>query len=140
METNVNSQLLGKWYQVASSCSFRKNDFVDIIVFFFEKESSDDIELYFVGTRADRTKKLKTVSLEVTEKDDTSYIRLKKILYRRLSYKILTLNKDILIVSDKKMRYFSVFSKAPTMSKAEVESYLEKIDFKEDCSFHLLYY
>jgi lipocalin len=86
------------------------------------------LDLLYVGIKEDRSKVLRKLTLETLTKNDTFFIILKKGFFRK-RFKILTFDdkNGILILSDKKMKYLSIFSRKPTLSHETVENYLKQI-------------
>ena len=59
-----------------------------------------------------------------------SHLIVKSNIFRK-KLKILVFNETdgVIIISDKKMKYFSILSRNPTMNHDVVEFYLSKIDY-----------
>ena len=127
MKPIANSQLTGKWYNIARTRNFFEMNFVEIFLY-ISIAYENYIDLLYVGIKEDRGKVLRKLTLEVLTKNDTFFIILKKGFFRK-RFKILTFNdkNGILILSDKKMKYLSIFSRKPTLSHETVENYLKQI-------------
>ena len=127
MKPIANSQLTGKWYNIARTRNFFEMNFVEIFLY-ISNAYENYIDLLYVGIKDDRSKVLRKLTLEVLTKNDTFFIILKKGFFRK-RFKILTFNdkNGILILSDKKMKYLSIFSRKPTLSHETVENYLKQI-------------
>ena len=127
MKSIANSQLTGKWYNIARTRNFFEMNFVEIFLY-ISIAYENYIDLLYVGIKEDRGKVLRKLTLEVLTKNDTFFIILKKGFFRK-RFKILTFNdkNGILILSDKKMKYLSIFSRKPTLSHETVENYLKQI-------------
>ena len=127
MKPIANSQLTGKWYKIARTRNFFEMNFVEIFLY-ISNAYENYIDLLYVGIKEDRSKVLRKLTLEVLTKNDTFFIILKKGFFRK-RFKILTFDdkNGILILSDKKMKYLSIFSRKPTLSHETVENYLKQI-------------
>ncbi len=127
MKPIANSQLTGKWYNIARTRNFFEMNFVEIFLY-ISNAYENYIDLLYVGIKEDRSKVLRKLTLEVLTKNDTFFIILKKGFFRK-RFKILTFDdkNGILILSDKKMKYLSIFSRKPTLSHETVENYLKQI-------------
>ena len=127
MKPIANSQLTGKWYNIARTRNFFEMNFVEIFLY-ISNAYENYIDLLYVGIKDDRSKVLRKLTLEVLTKNDTFFIILKKVFFRK-RFKILTFDdkNGILILSDKKMKYLSIFSRKPTLSHETVENYLKQI-------------
>ena len=127
MKPIANSQLTGKWYNIARTRNFFEMNFVEIFLY-ISNAYENYIDLLYVGIKEDRSKVLRKLTLEVLTKNDIFFIILKKGFFRK-RFKILTFDdkNGILILSDKKMKYLSIFSRKPTLSHETVENYLKQI-------------
>ena len=127
MKPIANSQLTGKWYNIARTRNFFEMNFVEIFLY-ISNAYENYIDLLYVGIKDDRSKVLRKLTLEVLTKNDTFFIILKKGFFRK-RFKILTFDdkNGILILSDKKMKYLSILSRKPTLSHETVENYLKQI-------------
>ena len=128
MKPIANSQLTGKWYNIARTLNFFEMNFVEIFLY-ISNAYENYIDLLYVGIKEDRSKVLRKLTLEVLTKNDIFFIILKKGFFRK-RFKILTFDdkNGILILSDKKMKYLSIFSRKPTMKYEVMESYLNQIE------------
>ena len=128
MKPIANSQLTGKWYNIARARNFFKMNFVEIFLY-ISNAYENYIDLLYVGIKEDRSKVLRKLTLEVLTKNDTFFIILKKGFFRK-RFKILTFDdkNGILILSDKKMKYLSIFSRKPIMQHEVMESYLNQVE------------
>ncbi len=129
MESIVNSQLTGKWYQLARTFNFYEKRFVEIM-YYISISCESDMDLLYIGVKEDRSKILKKFSLKILTKNDSDYLVLRKGLFRK-TLKILTFdNKNgILILSDRKMKNISILSRKTYINHNVLESYLSKIEF-----------
>ena len=132
MKSFVNSQLAGKWYQIARTCNRFENAFVEIM-YYFSVSCENCCDLLYVGVKEDRSKVLKKLSLKILTKNACDYMVIQKGLLRK-TLKILTFdNKNgILILSDNKMKYISILSKKPYINHGALENCLRNIDFQND--------
>ena len=128
MKPIANSQLTGKWYNIARTRNFFEMNFVEIFLY-ISNAYENYIDLLYVGIKEDRSKVLRKLTLEVITINDTFFIILKKGFFRK-RFKILTFDdkNGILILSDKKMKYLSILSRKPIMQHEVMESYLNQIE------------
>ena len=127
MKPIANSQLTGKWYNIARTRNFFEMNFVEIFLY-ISIAYENYLDLLYVGVKGDRSKVLKKLTLKILTKNDTVFIILKKGIFRK-RFKILTFDdkNGIMILSDRKMKYLSIFSRKPTLSHETVENYLKQI-------------
>ena len=128
MKSIANSQLTGKWYNIARTRNFFEMKFVEIFLY-ISIACENYLDLLYVGIKEDRSKVLRKLTLETLTKNDTFFIILKKGFFRK-RFKILTFDdkNGIMILSDKKMKYLSILSRKPTLSHEVVESYLNQVE------------
>ena len=128
MKPIANSQLTGKWYNIARTRNFFEMKFVEIFLY-ISIACENYLDLLYVGIKEDRSKVLWKLTLETLTKNDTFFIILKKGFFRK-RFKILTFDdkNGILILSDRKMKYLSILSRKPTMKYEVMESYLNQIE------------
>ena len=128
MKSIANSQLTGKWYNIVRTRNFFEMKFVEIFLY-ISIACENYLDLLYVGIKEDRSKVLRKLTLETLTKNDTFFIILKKGIFRK-RFKILTFDdkNGILILSDKKMKYLSIFSRKPTMKQEIVENYLNQVE------------
>ena len=128
MKPIANSQLTGKWYNIARTRNFFEMNFVEIFLY-ISNAYENYIDLLYVGIKDDRSKVLRKLTLEVLTKNDTFFIILKKGFFRK-RFKILTFDdkNGILILSDRKMKYLSILSRKPIMQHEVMESYLNQVE------------
>ena len=127
MKPIANSQLTGKWYSIARTRNFFEMNFVEIFLY-VSIAYENYLDLLYVGVKGDRSKVLKKLTLKILTKNDVNFIIIKKGLFKK-TFRILTFDdkNGILILSDKKMKYLSIFSRKPTLSHETVENYLKQI-------------
>ena len=87
MKPIANSQLTGKWYNIARTRNFFEMNFVEIFLY-ISNAYENYIDLLYVGIKEDRSKVLRKLTLEVLTKNDTFFIILKKGFFRK-RFKIL---------------------------------------------------
>lgn len=128
MKSIANSQLTGKWYNIARTRNFFEMKFVEIFLY-ISIACENYLDLLYVGIKEDRSKVLRKLTLETLTKNDTFFIILKKGIFRK-RFKILTFDdkNGILILSDRKMKYLLILSRKPTMKHEIVENYLNRIE------------
>ena len=128
MKPIANSQLTGKWYSIARTYNNFEMNFVEIFLY-ISIAYENYLDLLYVGVKDDRSKVLKKLTLKILTKNDVNFIIIKKGLFKK-TFMILTFDdkNGILILSDKKMKYLSIFSRKPTMKYEVMESYLNQIE------------
>ena len=128
MKPIANSQLTGKWYNIARTRNFFEMNFVEIFLY-ISNAYENYIDLLYVGIKNDRSKVLKKLTLKILTKNDVNFIILKKGLFKK-TFRILTFDdkNGILILSDRKMKYLSILSRKPTLSHEVVESCLNQVE------------
>ena len=82
MKPIANSQLTGKWYNIARTRNFFEMNFVEIFLY-ISNAYENYIDLLYVGIKEDRSKVLRKLTLEVLTKNDTFFIILKKGFFRK---------------------------------------------------------
>lgn len=127
MKPIANSQLTGKWYNIARTRNFFEMNFVEIFLY-ISIAYENYLDLLYVGVKGDRSKVLKKLTLKILTKNDVNFIILRKGLFKK-TFRILTFDgkNGIFILSDKKMKYLSILSRKPTLSHETVENYLKQI-------------
>ena len=128
MKSIANSQLTGKWYNIARTRNFFEMKFVEIFLY-ISIACENYLDLLYVGIKEDRSKVLWKLTLETLTKNDTFFIILKKGFFRK-RFKILTFDdkNGIMILSDRKMKYVLILSRKPTMKQEIVENYLNQVE------------
>ena len=127
MKPIANSQLTGKWYNIARTRNFFEMNFVEIFLY-ISIACENYLDLLYVGVKGDRSKVLKKLTLKILTKNDVNFIILRKGLFKK-TFRILTFDdkNGILILSDKKIKCLSILSRKPTLSHETVENYLKQI-------------
>ena len=127
MKPIANSQLTGKWYNIARTRNFFEMNFVEIFLY-ISIAYENYLDLLYVGIKEDRSKVLKKLTLKILTKNDVNFIILRKGLFKK-TIRILTFDdkNGIFILSDKKMKNLSILSRKPTLSHETVENYLKQI-------------
>ena len=131
MKTIANSQLTGKWYSIACTYNRLEMKFLEIFLY-VSIGCGNHLDLLYVGIKEDRSKILRKLTLKILTQNDASFITVKKGIFRK-TFKILMFdNKEgILILSDEKMKYISIFSKKAELRHEVVEKCLNGIvDFE----------
>ena len=128
MKPIANSQLTGKWYNNARTHNFFEMNFVEIFLYILIA-CENYLDLLYVGVKGDRNKVLKKLTLKILTKNDVNFIVIKKGIFKK-TFRILTFDgkNGIFILSDRKMKYLSIFSRKPTMKYEVMESYLNQIE------------
>ena len=129
MKSIVNSQLTGKWYQIAKGKNRSEKDLIEVMVY-LSISCDSYLDLLYVGVKNDRRKILRKLSLRILTNEVENHLIVKNNVFRK-KLKILVFNETdgVIIISDKKMKYFSILSRKPTMNHDVVEFYLSKIDY-----------
>lgn len=129
MKSSVDSELTGKWYQLARTFNCYEKSFVEIM-YYISATCEDYSDLLYVGVKEDGRKILKKFSLKILTKNACDCIIVKKGILRK-TLKILTFDakNGILILSDNKMKYISILSRKSYVYHNVLEDYLNKIDF-----------
>ena len=131
MKPIANSQLTGKWYQIARTYNRLEMSFLEIFLY-VSIGCGNYLDLLYVGIKADRCKVLKKFDLEILPKEDACFIIIRKGLFWK-KLKILTFDEKekILILSDMKMKHISILSRKPELRHEIVEKCLNGIvDFE----------
>ena len=131
MKQIANSQLTGKWYSIARTQNYFEMKFMEIFLY-VSIGCEKYLDLLYVGIKEDRSKILRKLTLKILTQNDASFITVKKGIFRK-TFKILMFdNKEgILILSDEKMKYISIFSKKAELRHEVVEKCLNGIvDFE----------
>ena len=128
MKPIANSQLTGKWYNVARTRNFFEMNLVEIFLY-ISIAYENYLDLLYVGVKGDRNKVLKKLTLKILTKNDVNFIIIKKGLFKK-TFRILTFDgkNGIFILSDRKMKYLSIFSRKPTMKYEVMESCLNQVE------------
>ena len=128
MKPIANSQLTGKWYNIARTYNYLEMKFVETFLY-VSVGCEKCFDLLYVGIKEDRSKVLRKLTLNVLTRNDANFIILKKGLFRK-TFKILMFdNKEgILILSDEKIKYISILSRKPTLTHDVVENYLNQVE------------
>ena len=128
MKPIANSQLTGKWYNIARTRNFFEMNLVEIFLY-ISIAYENYLDLLYVGVKEDRSKVLKKLTLKILTKNDVNFIIIKKGLFKK-TFRILTFDdkNGIFILSDKKMKYLSILSRKPIMQHEVMESYLNQIE------------
>ena len=128
MKPIANSQLTGKWYNIARTRNFFEMNLVEIFLY-ISIACENYLDLLYVGIKDDGSKVLKKLTLKILTKNDVNFIIIKKGLFKK-TFRILTFDdkNGIFILSDKKMKYLSILSRKPTMKHEVMESCLNQVE------------
>lgn len=129
MKSIVSSQLTGKWYHIAGTCRRAEMYFMEI--FLYMSMCNDCVlDVLFVGLRRNKSKIIKTLSLEIKGGDGFVFLCFKTFLFR-LKFKILFFDEKngIMILSDKSRKHLSILSKKSCLNRDVIEKSLGFIDF-----------
>ena len=128
MKPIANSQLTGKWYNIARTRNFFEMNFVEIFLY-ISIAYENYLDLLYVGIKDDRSKALKKLTLKILTKNGASFIIVKKGIFGKILKILLFDEKDgVLILADEKMKYVSILSRKSTLSYEVVESYLNQVE------------
>ena len=76
MKSIANSQLTGKWYNIARTRNFFEMNFVEIFLY-ISIAYENYLDLLYVGIKDDRSKVLKKLTLKILTKNGASFIIVK---------------------------------------------------------------
>ena len=128
MKPIANSQLTGKWYNVARTRNFFEMNFVEIFLY-ISIDYENYLDLLYVGIKEDRSKILKKLTLKILTKNDACFVIIKKGIFRKTLKVLLLDEKDgVLILADEKMKYVSILSRKPTLNYEMMECYLNRVE------------
>ena len=82
MKPIANSQLTGKWYNIARTRNFFEMNFVEIFLY-ISIAYENYLDLLYVGIKEDRSKVLKKLTLKILTKNDVNFIIIKKGLFKK---------------------------------------------------------
>ena len=137
MKSIDNSQLTGKWYKHTRDSHSRELKFVEIFIYLSHKVNelrsvnNNHLDLLYVGVKEDRSKILRKMSLRTVSIDDCNYLIIRKFLFCK-KYRVLLFDEEngILILSDKRKKNISIYSRRIKVKIDLIEYYLKKIGFK----------
>lgn len=129
MKSIVNSQLTGKWYQIAKTYNRYEMKFVEVFLY-FSMNCRDNLDLLYVGIKKDRSKILKKITSYIIEKDNDTYIVFKGVFFvKKLKMLLYDEDSGIMILSDDKKDYLTIYSRKSSFNPIVIEKYLSTIDF-----------
>lgn len=135
MKSIVKSQLTGKWYKLTRDFRSRELKFAEIFIYLsvngLRTTNNSHLDLLYVGVKEDRNKILRKMSLRIIEKSSYNYLIISNFIFRK-KFKVLLFDEEngILILSDKRMKIISIYSRKYKVTPDVIESYFRKIDFK----------
>ena len=135
MKSIVKSQLTGKWYKLTRDFHSRELKFAEIFIYLSvndQRPTNDSpLDLLYVGVKEDRNKILRKMSLRIIEKSNYNYLIVSNFIFRK-KFKVLLFDEEngILILSDKRMKKISIYSRKYKVKLDVIEDYLKKIEFK----------
>lgn len=135
MKSIVKSQLTGKWYKLTRDFHSRELKFAEIFIYLsvngLRTTNNSHLDLLYVGVKEDRNKILRKMSLRIIEKSSYNYLIVSNFIFRK-KFKVLLFDEEngILILSDKRMKKISIYSRKYKVTPDVIESYFRKIDFK----------
>ena len=135
MKSIVKSQLTGKWYKLTRDFRSRELKFAEIFIYLsvngLRTTNNSHLDLLYVGVKEDRNKILRKMSLRIIEKSSYNYLIVSNFIFRK-KFKVLLFDEEngILILSDKRMKKISIYSRKYKVTPDVIESYFRKIDFK----------
>ena len=135
MKSIVKSQLTGKWYKLTRDFRSRELKFAEIFIYLsvngLRTTNNSHLDLLYVGVKEDRNKILRKMSLRIIEKSSYNYLIVSNFIFRK-KFKVLLFDEEngILILSDKRMKIISIYSRKYKVTPDVIESYFRKIDFK----------
>lgn len=135
MKSIVKSQLTGKWYKLTRDFRSRELKFAEIFIYLsvngLRTTNNSHLDLLYVGVKEDRNKILRKMSLRIIEKSSYNYLIVSNFIFRK-KFKVLLFDEEngILILSDKRMKKISIYSRRFKVKLDVIEDYLKKIEFK----------
>ena len=135
MKSIVKSQLTGKWYKLTRDFRSRELKFAEIFIYLsvngLRTTNNSHLDLLYVGVKEDRNKILRKMSLRIIEKSSYNYLIVSNFIFRK-KFKVLLFDEEngILILSDKRMKKISIYSRKYKVKLDVIEDYLKKIEFK----------
>ena len=137
MKSIVKSQLTGKWYKLTRDFRSRELKFAEIFIYLSVNglRTTDycrtSYDFLYVGVKEDRNKILRKMSLRIIEKNGCDYLIVSNIIFKK-KFKVLLFDEEngILILSDKRMKNISIYSRRFKVKLDVIEDYLKKIEFK----------
>ena len=135
MKSIVKSQLTGKWYKLTRDFRSRELKFAEIFIYLsvngLRTTNNSHLDLLYVGVKEDRNKILRKMSLRIIEKSSYNYLIVSNFIFRK-KFKVLLFDEEngILILSDKRMKNISIYSRRFKVKLDVIEDYLKKIEFK----------
>ena len=135
MKSIVKSQLTGKWYKLTRDFRSRELKFAEIFIYLsvngLRTTNNSHLDLLYVGVKEDRNKILRKMSLRIIEKSSYNYLIVSNFIFRK-KFKVLLFDEEngILILSDRRMKIISIYSRKYKVTPDVIESYFRKIDFK----------
>ena len=135
MKSIVKSQLTGKWYKLTRDFRSRELKFAEIFIYLsvngLRTTNNSHLDLLYVGVKEDRNKILRKMSLRIIEKNGCDYLIVSNIIFKK-KFKVLLFDEEngILILSDKRMKNISIYSRRFKVKLDVIEDYLKKIEFK----------
>ncbi len=128
MKLIANSQLTGKWYNIARTYNRFEMKFFEIFLY-VSISCENYLDLLYVGIKEDRSKILKKLTLKILTKNDACFVIIKKGIFRKTLKVLLLDEKDgVLILADEKMKYVSILSRKPTLNYEMMECYLNRVE------------
>lgn len=90
------------------------------------------LEMLYVGVKEDRRKFLLNVSLDIITENEIQYIIFNTFFFRK-KMRVMAFddNDGFMVLSDFKLRSFSIYSRKSDVSFEELNRYLNTIDFSK---------
>lgn len=137
MKSIVNPQLVGKWYKHTRNPRSRELKFMEIFIYLSAKAKGqilkvkDSFDLLYVGIKEDRNKVLRKMSLRTISRNSCNYLVVRGFLFRK-KFKVLSFDESngLLILSDRRMKNISIYSRKHKISNDIIEKHLRLIHFK----------
>lgn len=131
MKPIANSHLTGKWYQITRTFNRFEMNFVEIFLY-ISMNCKRCLEMLYVGVKEDRRKFLLNVSLDIITENEIQYIIFNTFFFRK-KMRVMAFddNDGFMVLSDFKLRSFSIYSRKSDVSFEELNRYLNTIDFSK---------
>lgn len=131
MKSIAYSQLIGKWYQIARTYNRFEMNFVEVFLY-FSLACNETLDSLYVGIKSDRGKMLRKLSSKVLENKNDVNLSFNNLLIRKkLKIELFDDKAGVMILSDTKRGYLTVYSRSCNLTVESIEKYLVSIDFRK---------
>lgn len=131
MKSIAYSQLIGKWYQIARTYNRFEMNFVEVFLY-FSLACNETLDSLYVGVKSDRGKMLRKLSSKVLDNKNDVNLSFNNLLIRKkLKIELFDDKAGVMILSDTKRGYLTVYSRSCNLTVGSIEKYLVSIDFRK---------